>query len=50
MIFVSRVVDPRGILGKPQRFGVKYCLHLHGVTTQKTKINIFIAVRTSDIK
>jgi hypothetical protein len=35
-----------GLARRHHRFGVKYCIHLQGVTTQKMNVDIFTAVWT----
>jgi hypothetical protein len=44
---VCRFVKPCGLVGRYQRTGGTYCLHLQGVTTQSINIEIFIMLRTS---
>jgi hypothetical protein len=57
-MLVFCVVTPCGVVGSYRCFGKTYCLHLqkwyiptspHGVATQKTNIDIFTAVKTSDL-
>jgi hypothetical protein len=42
------VVTPCGLAGRYKRFGDTYCLHLQGVTTQKTDMHVLNAMRTSN--
>jgi hypothetical protein len=52
-MLVFWVVMPYELVGRHQYFRGTYCLHLptspHGVITQKININIFPAVRTSNL-
>jgi hypothetical protein len=48
-VLILWVVTPCGLAGRYQRFGKTHCLHHQGVTTQKTNIDVFTAVRTSNL-
>jgi hypothetical protein len=53
-MMVFWAVTPCGRLGRYQHFGGTYCLNLqplspHYITTQKTNIDTFTAVRTSNL-
>jgi hypothetical protein len=54
-IVVLGVVTPCSLVGGYQRFGGTYSLHLqgtilHSATTQKTTVDIFTAVTTSNLR
>jgi hypothetical protein len=54
-MFVFWVVTRCELVDRYQLFGKTYCIHLqvpdspHGVTTEKTNIQIFTAVRKSNL-
>jgi hypothetical protein len=49
MTMLFWVVTPCRLVGRHERFGETYCLHLQDVTTQKNIIIILTAERTSDL-
>jgi hypothetical protein len=48
-VLVFWVVTLCGLVGRYHNFRGTYCFHLQGITTQKTSINIFTTVKTSNL-